>query len=133
MQRGVGNHHGDLGGVSDSRERDVELTVRKYRGRQVDCNFLEGLALGFVDGHGKGGPDRVLTSAEDERYAIGVVVGVHVDPGKADHLTHVAPRQDFGLDDARGKMHNEQTCPVGEALCRVNVPQQDDWYAHFQP
>jgi hypothetical protein len=48
-------------------------------------------------------------------------------------LTHVAPRQNFGLDDARGKMHDEQMCPIGEALYRANVPQQDDWYAHFQP
>jgi len=59
---------------------------------------------------GEGRPDRVLTSAEDERCALGVVVGVHVDPRKADNLTHVAPHQNFGLDDARRKMHDERTC-----------------------
>ena len=51
MQRRVDDHHGVVGGVSysHSRERDVELIVGKYRGRQVDCDFLEGLPLGFVD------------------------------------------------------------------------------------
>ena len=42
----------------DSRKRDKELTVYKYRGRQVDCDLFEGLSLGFVDGHGEGGPHR---------------------------------------------------------------------------
>jgi len=61
---------------------------------------------------------------EDERYALGVVVGVHVDPGTADNLTHGAPRQNLGLDDSRRKVHDEQTCPIDDALCRVYVLQQ---------
>jgi len=50
VQRKVSDHHGDVGGASysRSRERDVELTVGKYRVRQVDCNLLKGLPLGFV-------------------------------------------------------------------------------------
>ena len=132
MQRRVGDHYiGDLGRIGDSRKRDVQLTVCKYRGRQVDCDLLEGLSLGFVDGHGEGGPHWVLPSTEDERYAFGVVVGVHVDPRKADNLTDVAPREKSCLEDARRKVHGDQTCPIGKALCRVNVPQQDHWDAHF--
>jgi len=34
---------------SRSLESDVELTVGKYQGRQVDRDILEGLPLGFVD------------------------------------------------------------------------------------
>ncbi|KAM3567227.1 hypothetical protein VYU27_010623, partial [Nannochloropsis oceanica] len=75
-------------------------------------------------GHGEDRPDRILTSVEDERYALGVVVGVHVDPGTADNLTHGAPRQNLGLDDSRRKVHDEQTCPIDDALCRVYVLQQ---------
>ena len=45
----MGDHHGDVGAVSYSRERDVELTVGKYRGRRVDCDFWEGMPLVFVD------------------------------------------------------------------------------------
>jgi hypothetical protein len=56
---------------------------------------LECLSLGFVDGYAEGQPHRVLPSAEDERYALGGVVGAHVDHGKADLLTHVAPRGNF--------------------------------------
>ena len=133
MQRRVGDHYSDLGRIADSRKRDVQLTVGKYRGRQVDCDLLEGLSLGFVDGHGEGGPYRVLPSAEDEGDALGVVVGVHVDPRKADNLTDVAPRDNLRLEDASGKVHDDQPCPVGKALCRVDVPQQDDWDADFQP
>jgi len=51
VQKKVGDHHEDVRGVSYSRSRelDVELTMGKYRERQVDCDFLEGLPMGFVD------------------------------------------------------------------------------------
>ena len=39
MQRRVGDHYRDLGRIADSRKRDVQLTVGKYRGRQVDCDL----------------------------------------------------------------------------------------------
>jgi hypothetical protein len=66
MQRRVGYHHGNLGMIW----RDVELPLGKYQGGQVDCEPLEGLPLGFVDGHGKGGPHRGLPSTEDERSSL---------------------------------------------------------------
>jgi len=39
VQRRGGDHHGDVGGVSYFRKRDIELTVGKYRRRQVACDF----------------------------------------------------------------------------------------------
>lgn len=75
MQRSVGDYHGDVGGVSysRSRERDVYLAVGKYRGRQVDRDFLEGLPLGFVDLP----PKETEKTSETESFSLGLPLLPH--------------------------------------------------------
>ena len=65
IDRRVCDHNSDVFGVPHPGESDVELAVGEDRRGQVEGNFLKGLALGLVDGHGEGGADRKL-SATDE-------------------------------------------------------------------
>jgi len=54
IDRWMRDHNGDVVGVPNPGESDVELAVGEDRRRQIKGNFLEGLALGLVDGHGEG-------------------------------------------------------------------------------
>ena len=42
------------------RKSNVQLSMRKNRGLQIDANMSHGLSLGFVDGKGKGKTNRKL-------------------------------------------------------------------------
>jgi len=60
----------------------------KDRSRQVDGNFLEGLPLLLVDGHGEGRPDRILAPTDLDGDGLLIGVGVHVDSGNTDDVPH---------------------------------------------
>ena len=81
------------------------------RSRQVDGNFLEGLPLRFVDGHGESRPDGKLAPTDLDGDGFVVGVSVHVDAGNTDDVPYVAAREDGGgggggggggLDDGAG-------------------------------
>ena len=66
----VSDHNGDVVGVPNPGESDVELAVGEGRRGQVEGNLLEGLALGLVDGHGEGGADGELSATDLYGYAL---------------------------------------------------------------
>ena len=74
----------------------------KDRSGQVDGNFLEGLPLQLVDGHGESRPDRKLAPTDLDRDGLVLGVSVHVDAGNTDHVPYMAASEDFCLDDGAG-------------------------------
>ena len=70
IDRWMLDHNGDVVGVPNPGESDVELAVGEDRRRQIKGNFLEGLALGLVDGHGEGGAHRELSATDLYGYAL---------------------------------------------------------------
>ena len=69
---------------------------------QVDGNFLEGLPLRLVDGHGESRPDRKLAPTDLDGDGLVVGVSVNVDTGNTDDVPYVAAREDLGLDNGAG-------------------------------
>ena len=102
IDRRVCDHNSDVFGVPHPGESDVELAVGEDRRGQVEGNFLKGLALGLVDGHGEGGADRDLSATDLYRYVLVLWVGVHIDTGNADDVADVTAGKDLGLDDGAG-------------------------------
>ena len=98
----MSDHNGDVVGVPNPGESDVELPVGEDRRGQIEGNFLEGLTLGLVDGHGEGGTHRELSSADLYGNAEVLRVGIHVDTGDADDITDMTAGEDLGLDDGTG-------------------------------
>jgi len=72
--------------------------VGKDRSGQVDGNFLEGLPLQLVDGHGESRPDRKFAPTDLDGDGLVVGVSVHVDAGNTDDVPYVAAREDLGLN-----------------------------------
>ena len=102
IDRWMSDHNGDVVGVPNPGESDVELAVGEDRRGQIKGNFLEGLALGLVDGHGESRPDRKLAPTDLDGDGLGVGVSVHVDAGNTDDVPYVAAREDLGLDNGAG-------------------------------
>ena len=102
IDRWMSDHNGDVVGVPNPGESDVELAVGEDRRGQIKGNFLEGLALGLVDGHGEGGAHRELSATDLYGYALVVRVGVHVDTGDEDDVADMTAGEDPGLDDRTG-------------------------------
>jgi hypothetical protein len=102
IDRRVSDHNGNVVGVPNPGESDVELAVGEDRRGQVEGDFLEGLALGLVDGHGEGVAHGELSATDLYGYALVLWVGVHVDTGKADDIADVTAGEDPGLDDGTG-------------------------------
>ena len=102
IDRRVSDHNGDVVGVPNPGESDVELAVGEDRRGQVEGNFCKGLALGLVDGHGEGGAHWDLSTTDLYGYALVVRVGVHVDTGDADDVADMTAGEDPGLDDRSG-------------------------------
>ena len=78
------------------------MSVGEDRSRQVDGNFLEGLPLRLVDGHGESRPDGKLAPTDLDGDGFVVGVSVHVDAGNTDDVPYVAAREDLGLNDGTG-------------------------------
>ena len=72
------------------------------RSGQVDGDFLEGLPLRFVDGHGESRPHRKLAPTDLDGDGLVVGVSVHDDAGNTDDVPYVAAREDLGLNDGAG-------------------------------
>ena len=102
IDRRVTDHNGDVVGVPNPGKSDVELAVGEDRRGQIESNFLEGLALGLVDGHGESRSDRKLSATDLYRYVLVLWVGVHIDTGNADDVADVTAGKDLGLDDGAG-------------------------------
>ena len=102
IDRWMSDHNGDVVGVPNPGESDVELAVGEDRRGQIKSNFLEGLALGLFDGHGEGGAHRELSATDLYGYALVVRVGVHVDTGDEDDVADMTAGEDPGLDDRTG-------------------------------
>ena len=96
IDRWMSDHNGDVVGVPNPGESDVELAVGEDRRGQIEGNFLEGLALGLVDGHGEGGAHWELSTTDLYGYALVIRVGIHVDTGD------MTAGEDPGLDDRSG-------------------------------
>ena len=102
IDRRVTDHNGDVVGVPNPGKSDVELAVGEDRRGQIERNFLEGLALGLVDGHGEGRAHRELSTTDLYGYAPVIRVGVHVDTENADDIADMTAGEDPGLDDRTG-------------------------------
>ena len=102
IDRWMSDHNGDVVGVPNPGESDVELAVGEDRRGQIKGNFLEGLALGLVDGHGEGGAHRELSATDLYGYALVVRVGVHVYTGDEYDVADMTAGEDPGLDDRTG-------------------------------
>jgi hypothetical protein len=102
IDRRVSDHNGDVVGVPNPGESNVELAVGEDRRGQIKGNFLEGLALGLVDGHGEGGAHRELSATDLYGYVLVIRVGIHVDTGDADDVADMTAGEDPGLDDRSG-------------------------------
>ena len=78
------------------------MSVGEDGSRQVDGNFLGGLPLRLVDGHGESRPDRKLAPTDLDGDGLVVGVSVHVDAGNTDDVPYVTAHEDLGLGDGTG-------------------------------
>ena len=85
---------------SRTRERNVQLAMSKDRVREVNTDFLEGLALGLVNGHGIGQPDGELSPAKPNPYMCYACVGrFECNFWEEDILTPMSSRQNFSMQN----------------------------------
>ena len=104
--------------------------MREHWLRQVQPHVLQGLALGFVDGHGKGWPHWELSASQTEWVCR--VIADKLDSWDQHHLTHMAAIHNFGLQVVLGDVLYGSNGSIGFALGLVQVTDEHHWHANLQ-
>ena len=105
--------------------------MTKARDRKVHPHPLQGLSLCFVDSHGKGKPDWKLPPPEGEGRIVST--GGQVHPRNQGKLSLHPSRGKHRLNYCSLNAADDQSAPVGKPLAGLEVPEQNDGRAYFQP
>ena len=120
---------------SDSRQCNIELSVRKHARTEIYSYFVKRSALRFIDRHGKGGEDRKLFSCEEKGILVGRRAGDSwkIKDGWFVFIGDRAGRNELALEDeliAAVKENKART--VAQSELDVHVPQKHVHGPFFQ-
>ena len=107
--------------VGRAREGHVKLAMGEDRLAEINTNVLQGLALGLVDGHGKGEPDRELQTGQGEVKALTGGEPAAIDQAM---LSIKVTTIDAHLQTAAGCAGHGQASAVAKALVGIEIPEQ---------